>query len=388
MLTLGGGASAIRALRFVVPRGRAVAFGRARLRITWDGFNVPSIDAPIALFFGAGTLFNRDERECLVRGLLTNICQDTTSVRLSMYLPMPFFERARIELVGAGEAIDGVAWQVRTQPWPHERAATAYLHATYVDHVAPVAGRDLVLLDTTNAEPGDGWCGAFMGTSFTFSDRAVLGTLEGDPRFFFDDSESPQGQGTGTEEWGGGGDYWGGQTMTLPLAGHPVGAVHATTAVNAEDLIESAYRFLVADAMPFGRNARIQLEHGGENDSTEHYRTVTYWYGRPGACLVPTDWLDVGDTADEARHGYASPEAPTIDTLTSRYELGPDTLRDGTPVYPERTDTGRHTRGTSEFTLAIDPDNRGVLLRVLQPRRRARGRRTDHPDLQPAVAGR
>ncbi len=49
-------------------------------------------------------------------------------------------------------------------------------------------------------------------------------TLEGDPRFFFDDSLTPQAQGTGTEEWGGGGDYWGGLNMTLPFAGHPVGA--------------------------------------------------------------------------------------------------------------------------------------------------------------------
>ncbi len=29
------------------------------------------------------------------------------------------------------------------------------------------------------------------------------------------------------EEWGGGGDYWGGRNMTLPFAGHPVGAPSA-----------------------------------------------------------------------------------------------------------------------------------------------------------------
>lgn len=361
--TIEGGPALVRALRFTVPRGRAVDFGKARLRVTWDDRAQPSIDAPVALFFGAGTLFNRDERDCFVRALPANVCQDARDVRLSMYLPMPFFRRARVELVGDGAAIAGVRWHLRTQPWAHPRAATGYFHATYLDHAGPVAGRDLVLLDTTNTEGGGDWCGAFMGTSFVFSDRAVLGTLEGDPRFFFDDSATPQGQGTGTEEWGGGGDYWGGRTMTLPLAGHPVGAVGPAAAVNAEDAIESAYRFLVADAMPFGRNARIQLEHGAENDSPEHYRSVTYWYGRPGACLVATDHLDVGDPADEARHRYASPEATSIDTLTSRYELGVDTLRDGTVVVPEITDSGRHTRCGSEFTLALAPNNRGVLLR-------------------------
>jgi len=33
-------------------------------------------------------------------------------------------------------------------------------------------------------------------------------TRSKDPRFFFDDSQTPQAYGTGTEEWGGGGDYW------------------------------------------------------------------------------------------------------------------------------------------------------------------------------------
>src|SRR6266404_9580521 len=89
--------------------------------------------------------------------------------------------------------------------------------------------------------------GSFVGTSFIFSDRAVLNTLEGDPRFFFDDSQTPQAQGTGTEEWGGGGDYWGGQNMTLAFAGHPVGARNAKEAKSDEDKIESAYRFLLGD---------------------------------------------------------------------------------------------------------------------------------------------
>ncbi len=79
--------------------------------------------------------------------------------------------------------------------------------------------------------------------------------------------------------------------MTLPFAGHPVGRENAKEAENEEDKIESAYRFLLADLMPFGKNARIRLEHGGTNESTEHYETVTYWYGLPAASLVQTDDL-------------------------------------------------------------------------------------------------
>jgi len=219
-----------------------------------------------------------------------------------------------------------------------------------------------VLLDTARTEGGGDWSGQFVGTSFIFSDAAVLNTLEGDPRFFFDDSLTPQAQGTGTEEWGGGGDYWGGENMTLPFAGHPTGAKSAQTAVSDEDKIESAYRFLLADLMPFGRHARIQLEHGGNNESTQHYRTITYWYGLPAASLLRTDELIVGDQASERRHRYTSPDASAPYELTSRYEWGPDTF-EGHEIYPTETDRGRTTKTASEFTLRIDPRNFGVMLR-------------------------
>jgi hypothetical protein len=150
--------------------------------------------------------------------------------------------------------------------------------------------------------------------------------------------------------------------MTLPFAGHPTGAKNAQAAVAEEDKIESAYRFLLADLMPFGKNARIQLEHGGLDESTQHYQTVTYWYGLPAASLVRTDELIVGDEASERQHRYQSPDASAPYEVTSRYELGVDHLK-GVEIYPAHTDRGRTTKGTSEFTLKIDPDNFGVMLR-------------------------
>jgi len=356
------GPAMLRALSFTVPQSDAEALGAATLRVTWDGRAAPSIDAPVSLFFGAGSLYDRASAEFLVKAFPVGIRFASGQVTFAVYFPMPFFHGAHVELVGGPSAVAAVAWAARTQPYGDPTNWAGYLHATYVDQGTPTPGVDLVLLDTAKAEGGGDWCGHLVGTSFIFSDRANLTTLEGDPRFFFDDSQTPQVQGTGTEEWGGGGDYWGGQTTTLPFFGHPVGAPSPSSAMNAEDEIESAYRFLLADAMPFGKHARVQLEHGGVDDSTEHYRTVAYWYGLPGACLVQTDALHVGDPADEQTHRYVSPEASSVDTLTSRYEWGVDHVGT-TEIYPATTDTGRHTTGTSEFTLAIDPDNLGVLLR-------------------------
>jgi hypothetical protein len=360
---LTSGPSTLRAIDFSVSVADALAFGRDHLRVTWDDRAEPSVDAPVALFFGAGTLYNRENAEFLVKAFPVHIRFHDQTVDLACYFPMPFFQSARIELVGNGEtSVPKVTWSVRQAPLRESPRQVGYFHATYRDQGTPTPGKDLVLLDTRGMEGSGIWSGSFIGTSFIFSDRAQLSTLEGDPRFFLDDSQTPQAQGTGTEEWCGGGDYWGGRNMTLPFAGHPTGAENPAQARGAEDQIESAYRFLLADLMPFGNRARIQLEHGGVDDSTEHYRTVAYWYGLPAASLVRTDRLQIGDLASERAHDYRSPNASAPYPITSLYEIGADTLN-GKVVYPPSTDTGRTTTGASEFTVKIDPRNLGVMLR-------------------------
>jgi hypothetical protein len=358
--------SMLRALEISVPREQAVAFSRARLGITWDERPQPSIDAPVALFFGAGILYNRDNREYLVKGFPLHVRYDTQRVHLTCYFPMPFFRAARIQLTGVENSAFDVIWSVRYTPYRDSPNHVAYFHAVYRDHPKPELGKDLVLLETRAVEGGGDWSGHLVGTSLIFSHQANLSTLEGDPRFFFDDSQTPQAQGTGTEEWCGGGDYWGGRNMTLPFAGHPTGARDAKSAMCEEDKIESAYRFLLADLMPFGRNARICLEHGGTNESTEHYETLTYWYGSPSATLIKTDEIQIGDEVSERAHDYHSPEATAPYEITSRYEWGVDHLKFGgkeIEIYPPHTDRGRSTKGTSLFTLKLQPNNFGVLLR-------------------------
>jgi len=227
----------IRALKFTVPRDNAYNFGKCRLRITWDHRWHASVDTPIDLFFGAGHLYNNDNREYLVRGFPLVIRYDNQDVHLSCYWPMPFFQHARIEVQDRqGLTFDNIRWEVRTMPFTDPINHVGYFHATYSDHPQPKLGRDVVFLDTSKVEGGGRWSGNFVGMSWIFTHDGYLPTLEGDPRFSFDDSKTPQAWGTGTDEWGGGGDYWGGRNMTLPFAGHPVGSSRKA-AKHEKDLI-------------------------------------------------------------------------------------------------------------------------------------------------------
>ena len=374
--------SVIRAFKLTIPLEKAIELERLGLKVYWDDSSIPSIDAPLCLFFGAGTLYNRDHREYLVKGFPINIRYDykNNKVFLACYYPMPFFKSARFELSGSGCDSVKINYEIRYERWNYNIDQSSYFHATYRDFIQPEAGKDMTFLDTYNLEDHKEWSGSFVGTSFIFSHDGILNTLEGDPRFYFDDSQSPQAYGTGTEEWAGGGDYWGGQNMTLPFAGHPCGAKSKNTAKDKEDLIESAYRFLLADLMPFGRRAVIKFEHGGTDLSTEHYEAVTFWYGLPAPSLIKTDELDVGNITSEKSHHYFSPQESPIEYITSRYEAGIDTiplqpkgissekiaqLKDklGKEVYPAHKEDGRFTRGISEFIIKLDKNNKGVLLR-------------------------
>ncbi len=402
-------ASSVRAIKITIPLEKAIDLERVRLQVTWDGADKPSINAPICLFFGAGTFYNRDNKEYLVKAFPVNIRFDYQNqmVELGCYFPMPFYESVRFELTeikpdnidlsyeiryetsmieangntheqNYGGSIRPLKIKFRTdETMKPDQKLFSYFHATYKDIPRPEPGKDMIFLDTQGEEGFRDWSGNFVGTSFIFSHDAVLNTLEGDPRFFLDDSQTPN-YGTGTEEWGGGGGYWGGQTMTLPFAGHPVGSpdYRSGKAKNEKDLIQSAYRFLLADLMPFGKRAVIKFEHGGENLSMEHYEAVTYWYGVPSPALILTDELDIGNVTSEREHKYNSPEASVVQSITSRYEWGINKFPEknintipnyddltGEEVYPVHHETGRYTRGISEFRVRLDDNNKGALLR-------------------------
>lgn len=374
--------SVVRALKLTLPLEKAMDLERLRLVVTWDDAEHASVDAPLCLFFGAGTLYNRENDEYLVKGFPMNIRYDYDNkrVELACYYPMPFFKSAKFEISGATADNSEISYEIRYEPLTTPTNQSSYFHATYKDIPEPELGRDMIYLDTQGMEGQAEWSGSLAGTSFIFSHNASLRTLEGDPRFYFDDSQTPQAYGTGTEEWGGGGDYWGGQNMTLPFAGHPCGARTRTEVKHEKDSIESAYRFLIADMMPFGKRAIIGFEHGGENLSTDHYEAVTYWYGLPAPSLVRTDELDVGNTESEKMHAYQSSQASPVTSITSRYEKGIDKFpiapwgmdknkipgflsRMGQEVYPEHEENGRFTRGVSEFNVKLDPGNTGALLR-------------------------
>ena len=93
----------------------AIDLERMRLIVTWDDAQYPSIDAPVCLFFGAGTLYNREQQEYLVKGFPMNIRYDypNRKIELGCYYPMPFFKSAKFELAGIKPSPINVEYEIQ-----------------------------------------------------------------------------------------------------------------------------------------------------------------------------------------------------------------------------------------------------------------------------------
>ncbi|HEV3120763.1 MAG TPA: DUF2961 domain-containing protein, partial [Isosphaeraceae bacterium] len=98
--------------------------------------------------------------------------------------------------------------------------------------------------------------------------------LEGDDRFEVDGQSAIHG--TGTEDYFNCGWYALKGRLDRPATyasyGFPVYSQDANTARAA------AYRLHLADPVPFAREIKAGLEHGGENDVAANYRAAIYWY--------------------------------------------------------------------------------------------------------------
>ena len=92
---------------------------------------------------------------------------------------------------------------------------------------------------------------------------------------------------------------------------------------------------------------------GPGDDVAADYSTTAFWYGAATPSLRRTDTLTVGNAASERDHGYTSSGPGPVTTLTSAFE--------GTNA--PLTAATRSTNAPVTFRMAVDPANRGVVLR-------------------------
>jgi hypothetical protein len=313
----------------------AEILNNTRIRMSWDGEAVPSVDAPLGSFFGMGQF-----GAYATRALPVGIDQSDT---LYLYLPMPFHSRAVIELASS-RAIPttGISYEIAHRAFSGTFSGVGYLRTRFTATTPTVIGQDIPILDTVGS-------GAFVGVTASYAGDTSRFYLEGDERIYVDGSATPAFNGTGSEDFFNGGFYFDRGPYTQPMSGNTAHIADATTDRTA------AYRFFLQDVIPFRERLIASIEHGGHNETKTAAWMLAYYYQQPTPHMALTDTLDVGKGASESAHAYSISVPTWSGSRTYQYEGTADTV--------DLTDDGRAHKGSSQFVLAVNPASNGVILR-------------------------
>lgn len=252
---------------------------RIVLRIYWDGEESPSVEAPIGDFFGLGL------------GDYVNWHSQMLSVgsikALNCFFPMPFRKHARITVTNEGRMkLGSLYYNVEYRSYSQPLAdGTLYFHAQY-RQAQPNHGwtsqwhsnGDALVNDRKNLDGKDNYVwleakgrGQFVGVTMSVLQNQDGWWGEGDPMFFIDGSQKPQG-GTGSEDYFLGAWDFGGTPFDYPLYGAPV------VGKELAGQRSSVYRFHLDSPIPFTQSFKAGIEHGHANVRSDNFYSVAYWY--------------------------------------------------------------------------------------------------------------
>ncbi len=334
-------AGSIQSLRFnLSPLSEETLF-QTWLTISFDDQALPPVEAPLGAFFGA----NRKDVRSFFAGLLVGY----SPTSMYAYFPMPFWRSVKIGVENRGgediAALNAHIEYTGSEANRYPEAESGYFFGRYHREFPRNEGHDYRYLQ----EEGSGQVVGHLVSRYDTS-------MEEDERTYFDGSRTPQIYGEGFED-----DHdmgWGLKNLQYAVFG----------AIAADGGSGSVYRFFVPDLYYF----HSEITHGhqvyGPHSPLGHEgmyqvgneESVTFFYGRKEPVLALSDEFDVGKRQAERDHAYR------VTGLTKRKKGR--FWYDGefnNVLFKTRPlqDDGVSFKGFSEFTVKIDPANRGIRIR-------------------------
>jgi hypothetical protein len=259
---------------------------RSVLRMYWDAAETPCVEVPTGDFFGVGH----------------GLTPEYWSLPLSMsprdgkafncYFPMPFSERARIEIANDGEHSLVCYYYVDYEEYRAPARDIAYFHAQW-RRESPTDGWGKTGAPQSNAEREEFWKrpnlegegnyvilvatgrGHYVGCNLNidvFQRQQFDWYGEGDDMIWIDGELALRG--TGTEDYFN--TAWSPErTFCAPYHGL---TVYSGTPDWPWAGKNSMYRWHIEDPVYFRESIKVTIEHGHANDLTNDYSSTAYWY--------------------------------------------------------------------------------------------------------------
>ncbi len=259
-------------------------YRKVLIRMTWEDQEKPSVLVPFGDFFCIGHgmpatfssipfhVSSRPQEECTFGGTASMNC----------YFPMPFNERAKIEIINENERPVGLFFHIDYELYPEKLEKPAYFHACWhrempcsgwgadlavntpeVNGVANLDGKDnYVFLDIKGE-------GHYVGCNLSVAHFQGSWWGEGDDMIFIDGEEYPSINGTGSEDYFN--HAWGMQKNQSLYSGT---IIHETRVPG----YQVSYRFHITDPIHFHTGIKVTMEHGHANHLSDDWASTAYWY--------------------------------------------------------------------------------------------------------------
>lgn len=244
------------------------------LRMYWDGEKHPSVRVPLGAFFAVG--FGQQVN-------YQSAPMEETSGGYNCWWPMPFHKAAYWTITNEShKTVAGFYWNIGFDTYRHLSEKMLEFHALWRNENPVPTGQNYVILNTTGR-------GQYVGTALFMhilqKQSNTFEFLEGNAMVYIDDHPGkhnyyqgigpprpgqtmPAIEGTGTEDYFCSGWYFDRGTYGAPYHG---------CLIKQPGYI-SAYRWYIADPIPFKKSIRFTIQVGPWDNVKADYASVAYWY--------------------------------------------------------------------------------------------------------------
>ena len=266
------------------------------LRITWDNARQPSVLCPLGDFFGLGHGIVNSYQSLLFTASTRGNNQFNTGCALNAYVPMPFQERALVELDNQSKEPHRqyfyIDYESLVESPPND---LGYFHAEFRrenpfggwGHEIPVntpeaniVNKDRIAWENNYVIAETKGRGHYIGCNISVTNFQGTWWGEGDDMIWVDGYKWPPDlHGTGSEDYLN--QAWGMQDNAFLRNGS---SIHEQNTAG----YQTSYVHHLENPVRFQKEIKVTIEHGHGNHLCNEMSSVAYWYAaEPGKVARP-----------------------------------------------------------------------------------------------------
>jgi hypothetical protein len=279
------------------------------LRITWDNAPYPSVLCPLGDFFGLGHGLVNSYQSLFFTTSTRCPYQFNQGCALNCYLPMPFRQRALVELVNESREHHGQYFYIDYETLPDLPDDIGYLHAEFRRanpfrgwgpeiaankagaHLANIVNKERTAWDNNYVILETRGRGHYLGCNLSVTNFRGDWWGEGDDMIWVDGYKWPPDlHGTGSEDYLN--QAWGMQDNAFLRNGSSIFEGKTTlvpsTAPWSEGAYQTSYIFHAENPVRFQKEIKVTIEHGHGNHLGNEMASTAYWYAaQPAPAIKP-----------------------------------------------------------------------------------------------------